>query len=177
MLHSLFKLGSAAQPAKSVKPGRDAAKTANCVKRGSLANDSIPSLLRLIRQTPPQEGSRNTRGPHVHYLGRSTLTHATAAMRTFTLLSQQLQIRKNQQAPLLSREFAQAALHRLRSQPSLQQPRAALNSLHPSMLFRAGSSDQWNLRVVNGVWAHARHARAERRPVLHSLAQRPSSGA
>ena len=62
-------------------------------------------------------------------------------MRTFTLLSQQLQIRENQQAPLLSRELAQAALHRLRSQPSLQQPRAALNSLHPQLP-----------PTVNGLW-------------------------
>ena len=163
-MHSLFKLGNTAKPAKSVKPGSGAAKPANYVQPDNLADD-------------PQEGSRNARGPHVHYPGRLTLTHATAAMRTFRLLSQQLQMRENQQAPLLSRELAQAALHRLRSQPSLQQPRAALNSLHPSMLFRAASSGQWNLLVVNGVWMHSRHARRERRPVRHSLAQRISSGA
>ena len=97
MLRSLFKLGSAAHPAKSVKLGSDAANPANNLKPISLANDPIPSLLELIRQTPPQEGSRNARGLHVHYLGRSSLTHATAAMRTFTLLSQQLQFKKNQQ--------------------------------------------------------------------------------
>ena len=33
----------------------------------------------------------------------------------------------------------------------VQRPRAALNSLHPSMLFRAGSSDQCNLLVVSAV--------------------------
>ena len=94
MLHGLFKLGSAGQPAKFVKPGSDAANPANAVKPGSLADDPIPSLLGLIRQTPPQEGSRNARASHVHDRGRFTLTHATAAMRTFTLLSQQLQIRR-----------------------------------------------------------------------------------
>ena len=62
------------------------------VKPGNLADDPTPSPLGLIRETLPEEGSRNARGPHVHYLGRPTLTHATAAMRTFTLLSQQLQI-------------------------------------------------------------------------------------
>ena len=86
-MHSLFKLGSAAKPAKFVKPGSGAAKPANCVKSHSLADDPIPSLLGLIRQTPPQEGLRNARGRHVHYLERSTLTHAAAAMRTSTLFS------------------------------------------------------------------------------------------
>ena len=47
-MHSLFKLGSAAKPAKFVKPGSGAAKLANCVNPGSLADDPIPSSLGLI---------------------------------------------------------------------------------------------------------------------------------
>ena len=53
-MHSLFKLGCAAKPAKFVKPGSGAAKLANCVKPSSAAKPAkSPGQRRLTRGGKP----------------------------------------------------------------------------------------------------------------------------
>ena len=66
--------------------------------------------------------------------------------------------------PLAKPDFASAAAS------SAEQP-ASINAV-PSRVVRPVE-----FVIINGVWMDSRHAKREGRPVLHRLAQRPSSGA